>query len=323
MKKILFVTTGGTIASGQTEYGLAPILKSGELISYVPEIKLFCDASEVSVCNIDSTNMTPDLWIKIAQTIEINYDEFDGFIICHGTDTLAYTSAALSYMIQNSNKPVIVTGSQKPITFEVTDAKKNIIDSVLLAISENAHGLFVVFNGNVISGTRAKKTKTQSFDAFESINFPVLAKIHDKEIKWLVPCKTYSVGPKFYLDLNNSVFLLKLVPGMPTDIVSEVFIKYDCLILEGFGVGGIPKNIAEALYSCAKSCAKKIVVLATQVMYEGTDTNLYEVGQQLKGKVDFIEANDMTIESVYTKMMWLLGIKGITKNEILKLFYEE
>jgi L-asparaginase len=320
MKKILFITTGGTIASGKTNSGLAPILKKGELLSYVPEINTLCNVSEIPVCNIDSTNMTPHLWTKIAETIKTNYDFFDGFVICHGTDTMAYTSAALSYMIQNSNKPIILTGSQKPISFNITDAKKNIRDSVLLAVNESTHGVMIVFNGKAISGTRAKKIRTQSYDAFESINYPLLAQIQDGKVKWFVPCKSYKDKPKFYLDLDTSVFLLKLVPGMSADIITKILRKYNCLILESFGVGGIPKSIAEALDSVAESCNKKIVVLATQVIYEGTNTDLYEVGQQLKGKIDFVEAHDMTIEAVYTKMMWLLGIKSITKNELIELF---
>lgn len=322
MKKILFITTGGTIASGQTDKGLAPILKKGELLSYVPEVNTYCNASEISVCNIDSDNMTPDIWIKIAEAVKSNYDYFDGFIISHGTDTMAYTSAVMSYMIQNSNKPIILTGSQKPISFEITDAKKNILDSVILAINDNAHGVMVVFNGKVIAGTRAKKIRTQSYDAFESINYPVLAQIQDEKIKWSVPCKSYIKETQFCFNLNTSVFILKLFPGMSPEIIPEILCKYDCLILEAFGVGGIPKTIADTLNSYAGSCGKKIIVLATQVLYESTDTNLYEVGRQLKGKIDFVEARDMTIESVYTKMMWLLGIKDISKNELINLFYK-
>ena len=124
MKNILMIGTGGTIASKQTEYGLAPGLSTEDILNYIPAVSKICEVDSIQVCNLDSTNVTPEHWKLLVKTVEENYDKYDGFVICHGTDTLAYTAAALSYMIQNSRKPIVVTGAQKPIEMDVTDAKQ-------------------------------------------------------------------------------------------------------------------------------------------------------------------------------------------------------
>ena len=129
MKKILMIGTGGTIASIKTENGLVPQISSDELLAYVPEIKEYCLADSIQLLNIDSTNIQPEHWVMMTEAIEKHYDKYDGFVITHGTDTMAYTSAALSYLIQNSSKPIVLTGAQKPINADITDAKKNLLDS--------------------------------------------------------------------------------------------------------------------------------------------------------------------------------------------------
>ena len=152
------IATGGTIASKATSDGLAPGMDSSGLLSYVPEIKKFCDVDSVQIFNIDSTNITPEHWLKIAATIRENYERYDGFVVCHGTDTMAYTAAVLSYMVQHSPKPIVLTGSQKPIDKEDTDARINLRDSFLYASSDKASDVVIVFQGKVIAGTRAKKS---------------------------------------------------------------------------------------------------------------------------------------------------------------------
>ena len=133
MKRILMLGTGGTIASKQTEHGLKPVLDSKDIISFIPQVKEVCQVDTLQVCNIDSTNVTPCHWKQMTNAIQENYEKYDGFVICHGTDTLAYTAAALSYMIQNSAKPIVITGAQKPINMDVTDAKTNLLDSFIYA----------------------------------------------------------------------------------------------------------------------------------------------------------------------------------------------
>ena len=171
MKKILLLTTGGTIASGESGGGLAPVLSSEDFLQYVKEFEGKCELHPREVCSIDSTNMRPEYWQLLVRTIREAYEEYDAFLICHGTDTLAYTAAALSYMIQESQKPIVLTGAQKSILSEITDARKNLHDSILCALDEKSRGVMVVFDGNIIAGTRAKKTSTFSYNAFPALIF--------------------------------------------------------------------------------------------------------------------------------------------------------
>jgi len=174
-QRLLFITTGGTIASVRTAQGLKPVLTSEELLAHLPELQQLCCPETLNLCSIDSTDLGPEHWLMMAKAVQENYALYDGFIICHGTDTLAYSAAALSYLIQNADKPIILTGAQQPISNEITDAKKNLRDSVICALDPGSRGVMVVFGGHVIAGTRAKKNKTISYDAFASVNFPALA----------------------------------------------------------------------------------------------------------------------------------------------------
>ncbi len=312
MKKILMITTGGTIASCSTESGLAPLISAKQLVSYVPKVNSICNIDFLDLLNLDSTNIAPKHWIMLVETIKQNYDKYDGFVICHGTDTMAYTSAAISYMIQNSKKPIVVTGSQKPINLEVTDAKTNLIDSFLFASHDKAHGVNIVFDGNVIAGTRAKKERTKSYHAFSSINYPYIAKIQDKKIVFYIDDKQSVCSPvEFYKKLNQKVFLLKLVPNIDPNIICYLKDQYDALIIESYGVGGLPSyeqystSFADALKDFV-SC-KKVAVMATQVTHEGSDIAVYQVGDTVKKLPNILEARDMNLEAVVTKLMWTLG----------------
>ena len=182
MKKILLIATGGTIASKYTSEGLCPQISSEELLSYVPTARDFCEIDAVQPFNLDSTNINASQWLALASLIQKKYEYYDGFVICHGTDTMAYTAAALSYLIQNNRKPVVITGAQKPIDLPITDARANLLDSLRFAAHDRAHGVNIVFGGEVIAGTRAKKERSKSFNAFSSINFPQIAIIQDSRI---------------------------------------------------------------------------------------------------------------------------------------------
>lgn len=248
MKKILMLGTGGTIASRQTKDGLAPGLTPEDILSYIPAVKNVCEVQTKQVCNLDSTNVTPEHWKMMVKAVEDNYAYYDGFVICHGTDTLAYTAAALSYMIQNSAKPIVVTGAQKPINMDVTDAKTNLLDSFIYAADDDSQGVNLVFDGKVIVGTRAKKEHAKSYNAFSSINFPYLAVIQDGILVRYIPEIPCRHAVKFYYDMKDSVYVLKLIPGMKPDILSYLFEHYDCLVIESFGVGGIPQTLVQEFY---------------------------------------------------------------------------
>ena len=165
-KKLLLIATGGTIASEYTREGLAPGLAAEELLSYVEEHREFCQVSVLQPFGLDSTNIYARHWLELAACIEENYASYDGFVLCHGTDTMAFTAAALSYLVQNSRKPIVITGSQKPINLPVTDARTNLLDSLRFASEPGAYGVNIVFDGKVIAGTRAKKERSKSYNAF-------------------------------------------------------------------------------------------------------------------------------------------------------------
>lgn len=308
-KNILLIATGGTIASKKTVDGLAPGITSDELLGYVPEIKEFCNVDTIQLLNIDSTNIQPEYWVLMTEAIEKNYDKYDGFVISHGTDTMSYTAAALSYLIQNLDKPVVVTGSQKPINADITDAKKNLLDSFRFAAEKDIRGVYLVFDGKAIVGTRARKVKSKSYSAFESINFPVAAIIDDKRITKYIRNEKMNEKVKFYNTIYPSIFLLKLAPGMEPDVLDYIGEKYEGVVIESYGVGGLPfldkRNFLEKLGSLTEK--GKIVVVATQVMFEGSDMGVYEVGVKAMKKLKVLQAYDMTIEAVITKLMWIMA----------------
>ena len=307
MKKILFIATGGTIASRRSDSGLKPQITPQELLEYIPQVKDICQIEAIQLLNLDSSNMEPEHWKLIVHTIREQYEAYDGFVIAHGTDTMAYTAAALSYMIQNSRKPIVITGAQKPIDLEITDAKSNLLDSFLYASDAASQGVSIIFDGKVIAGTRAKKVRSKSYNAFSSIDYPYLAVIQDLNIMRYIPMIPYEEEVRFYEKLDENIYLMKLIPGIKPRVLSSIFENYDCIIVESFGVGGIPHSIADAFYELCQKHPDKLVVMATQVAHEGSDMTVYEVGHDMKKNCRFLESYDMTLESVIAKTMWILG----------------
>lgn len=306
MKKILLIGTGGTIASVRTAEGFVPAVSGEEIVRAYPEIGGICEISCIQLLNLDSTNLRPGHWIKIADCIEKQYDAFDGFVILHGTDTMAYTAAGLSYLIQESPKPIVLTGAQIPSGCVGTDARRNLLDSLLYACDEGSHGVQIVFFGAVISGTRARKNYSKSFAAFGSINFPEIARVRDdKIIRYLPPAAPAKA--RFYEYLNPNVGLIRFVPGMRNDVLGYLLEQYDGLVIEGFGVGGIPEysDFYEQIRSAVG--AGKLIVLTTQVPNEGSDLSVYRVGNVAKSTLNILEAHDMTTEAALAKTMWILG----------------
>lgn len=324
MKRILLIATGGTIASGYTEEGLKPQIAAGELLGYVEEHRAFCRADVCQAFDLDSTNVYGKHWLELAGLVEKHFQEYDGFVICHGTDTMAFTAAALSYLIQNSPKPIVITGSQKPINLPVTDARTNLLDSLRFASEPKAHGVNIVFGGNVIAGTRAKKERSKSYNAFSSINYPNVAVIRDGKVVFYIDDKdSIAKPPVFYHKINDRVLLLKLIPGMDGALLNRLYPYYDCAIIEAFGVGGFPEygEIPFQQEIRRWTDGGKLVMMATQVTHEGSDMEVYQVGKVIKERFRLMEAYDMTLEATVTKAMWALGQTKEPK-EFRKLFYE-
>ena len=320
-KRILLIATGGTIASRQSSHGLFPQMEAEEILSFVPGVRDFCRPEAMQIFNIDSTDMEPSHWRLMAQAIREQYENYDGFVIAHGTDTMAYTAAALSYMIQNSRKPIVITGAQKAIDLEITDAKTNLTDSFLYAADPESQGVQIVFGGKVIAGTRAKKIRSKSYNAFESIDYPFLATIQDMRILRYIPMLPYKEPVSFYENMNQKIFLLKLIPGIAPRVLRLLFEEHDCIIVESFGLGGIPASIEEEFYRLREEFPHTVVIMATQVAHEGSDMTIYKVGNKIKRDCGLLESYDMTLEAVIAKAMWMLGEGNVGNQRVEEVFY--
>ncbi len=318
MKRILLIATGGTIASRETGDGLAPGISAEGLLELVPGIEGKVSVRCAELLALDSTNMTPEHWLMIARCVRENFDKYDGFVITHGTDTLAYTAAALSYLIKGSSKPIVLTGAQKPIGFDSTDSKENLRDAFLCAASDMP-GVSIVFDHKVILGTRAKKTRSKSFSAFESINYPDLGVIRDGELLRFIR-QECGREPEFSDRLDTRVALLKLIPGTDREVLDFLFSRSAAVVIESYGVGGLPES--GGFYECVGEWLRRgrFVVLTTQVENEGSDLGVYHVGHRLKRELGVMEAYDMTTEAVIAKLMWILA-KTKDPAEVEKLFY--
>lgn len=323
MRRILMLATGGTIASKESGQGLSPAITSEEILSYVPAVGGLCRVEAIQLMNLDSTNITPTHWLEMACAIRDNYDNYDGFVLTHGTDTMAYTAAALSYLIQDSPKPIVITGSQKSICLHDTDARMNLYNSFLYAADRDSHDVSLVFDGRVILGTRARKERTKSYNAFSSVDYPEVAVIRDgRLIRYLAPRQyAYGAEPVFYDKLEERVLLLTLIPGMGAEALRRLKDSYRAVILQSFGVGGLPGGGSGALAQAMGEwlAAGRTIVMMTQVPYEGSDMSVYQVGQQVKEKYQLMEAYNMTLEAATAKLMWALS-QSSDPAEIRRLF---
>ena len=285
MKKILMIATGGTIASKGTADGLAPELTSQDILHYIPSLKDICEVETLQLCNLDSTNISMEHWMMMANAIEEKYEKYDGFVICHGTDTMAYTASALSYLVQHSPKPIVLTGSQKPVDMEITDARANLLDSFIYASSDDACGVQI-----------------------------------GRKIQYIHQVKAATA--EFYHKMDPKVGLLKLIPGIDGDYLRYFLERNDAIIIESFGVGGLPMgeryHFGEAIEWGINQ--GKTIVMTTQVPNEGSDMTIYQVGHHLKQYDSVLEAYDMTTEAVVTKLMWILG-QTHDRAKVKEMFY--
>jgi len=308
-KRIALLATGGTIASVQSDDGLTPGIGGNQLMQLIPRalesVELVCK----DVFSLDSSNIQPEEWRILARTAYDMLNDVDGIVITHGTDTMAYSAAALTFMLRNVNKPVVFTGSQLPIMHPLSDAPGNLTEALAVAQTAPA-GVYVVFNHKIISGTHAFKMRTTSFDAFESINAPLVGYIDAEGPHYTNPPK-YKPHAESKLEdtLDERVFLLKLVPGTSPaifDWVVESGMKG--LVVEAFGMGGlhyIRRNLVDKLKMLANHGIYTIVT--TQCLYEKADFSIYEVGRSVLSPGSVFSGRDMTSEAAVAKLMWVLG----------------
>lgn len=319
MKNILLLSTGGTIASVPSDTGLIPKLDGTRILSHVPEIKNLCKVDCKAILNLDSSNIQPEEWKHIGREVFMGLEKYDGIVLLHGTDTMAYTASMLSYMIQGLNKPVILTGSQLPLLDKDTDARDNLLGAFLAATHDIA-GVYIFFGGRLIKGVRAVKTKTMSFDAFESINSTEAGFMKEGTL-YLSEAQTAKNNCEISFDdtIVPDVFLLKLIPGTKPEFF-EYFMKmgYKGLVIEAFGLGGMHYLRRDLINGIKKLIESNIpVVITTQCLYELSDPTVYEVGRKAYEE-GVIVGYDMTSEAAVTKLMWVLGHSS-SLTEIKKL----
>ena len=307
MKKVLMLGTGGTIACVPSADGLVPALDGPAMIRVVPELEEVCAIETKQILNLDSSNLAPEHWRSIAEAVAANYTSYDGFVITHGTDTMAYTAAALSQMLCNCQKPVVLTGAQLPIQAEGSDAPNNIYHAFLAATSP-LKGVALVFGDLVIHGAHAKKLYTQDFNGFASINREPLATISHNHLFWqkgALQGGGYGEGEfSINTQLETKIAVVKIIPGATPDILDYYVAKgYKGLIIEGFGAGGVPNGDNNWLPKLEQVLQQGIrVVCATQCLYDGVHLNTYPMGI-LAERLGAQSAGLDTLETSVVKLM--------------------
>ena len=303
--RILLLGTGGTIACLPTPQGLAPAFKAQDLLTYIalPDVEIVSR----DLFALDSSNIQPEEWRMMAQSIRESIDEgFDAIVITHGTDTLAYTASMLSFMLQGIRIPVVLTGAQYPIAYPDSDGKGNLQGAILSAM-ELTGGVYICFGDRIILGCRSVKVRSMSLNAFESINYPNIGTIaQERYISLHNPPVPGTF--RFNDSIEPNVALVKLSPGtMPAifDMLPGCGIKG--VVVEAFGLGGmhsIRRNHTEAIGRLMEKGLP--VVLTTQCLYEYSNPEIYEVSHGLSEN-GVISARDMTSEAAVTKLMWVMG----------------
>ncbi len=324
---ILLIYTGGTIGMMKNPVtGALENFNFDQLLEYVPEIKGF-NLNIFSIAfdpPIDSSDITPESWSELVKIIYSNYEQYDGFVILHGTDTMAFTASALSFMLEGLNKPVILTGSQLPIGALRTDGKENLLTAIEIAASKHEDGTPIVpevcvfFHEKLMRGNRTTKVSADNFDAFESNNYPLLAhsgielQFYERNI---LPYRPDEVLTPHYA-MDPSIIIFSLFPGMPSEIVKKIMRdkKLNGVIFRTFGSGNAPQQqwLVDALTRATKS--GKTIVNITQCSTGSVKMNLYETGLQLL-EAGIISGHDSTVEAALTKLMFLLG-RGLSAEEI-------
>jgi L-asparaginase len=327
-KHIALIYAGGTVGMTQTEHGYAPMADFGAVLSALldghgtrlPRYTLHAYADP-----IDSSNATPQDWQRIARDIAAHYDAYDGFVVLHGTDTMAYTAAALSYMLRGLRKPVLVTGSQIPLGAERSDAAQNLITALQLAARDEISEVAIYFNQRLLRGNRATKTSSERMAAFDSPNYPWLAEVgiapyFNHAALLPRPAQEAFELPEYQA---RSVLSLRFVPGLPTAALQALLaLQPQALILECYGAGNAPERDPTLLQTLARaSAAGTVIVGCSQAAHGRVAIGTYAAGAGLTA-AGVIGAADMSFEAIYAKLHHLLA-RGLDADAIRSAFLED
>lgn len=324
---VLLIYTGGTI--GMIENNATGTLESfnfEQLQKHIPELQKLDFQIDTLQFDppMDSSDMEPDMWRKLVHIIHENYHLYHGFVILHGTDTMAYTASALSFMLEGLNKPVILTGSQLPIGVLRTDGKENLMTSIEIAAAQGKEGealipeVCIFFENHLMRGNRTSKMNAENFNAFRSFNYPVLAAagIHIKYNNAVIHTNgsKQQLVPHYSLDTN--ILVLKLFPGIQENVIASMLQieGLKAVVLETYGSGNAPRKEWFIRRLCEASAQGIVIVNVTQCNAGLVEMERYETGYQLL-KAGVVSGYDSTTESAVTKLMFLLG-QGYTPDEV-------
>ena len=317
-KKILLLTTGGTIASLPGGEGLEP-RRSEVMELALDQLRGFYDITVEDVICLDSSNMTPEQWQIIARRIFERRAGFDGVVVSHGTDTMAYTASAMTFMLPDIDKCVVFTGSQLPLADMLSDGPANLRTAFAMAASGHP-GVYLAFDRKVMLGCRAVKVRASGFSAFESVNARYAAQVTNRGLvvdERVLPVRRGKA--RLCQEISENIFLLKLTPGLNPAVFDVLAaMGYKGIVIEAFGLGGV-NVLHKGLRGIRRAVEDGIsVVVTTQCLYDSADLRVYQVGTKLL-ELGVIQGRDMTSEAAMTKLMWAIG-QGMNPEEIKELF---
>ena len=317
-KHILLLTTGGTIACVPSSDGLAP-QRSSVMEQALDQLRHHYHITVKDVMCLDSSNIRPEDWQQIARCIFENRKQFDGIVVSHGTDTMAYTASAVSFMLPGLDACVVFTGSQLPLTDPLSDGQDNLRTAFAMAATGHP-GVFIAFDRKIMRGCRAVKVRASGFTAFESVNARYVGTVSSQGLVINPKALPVPTGkPTLQTDISQQVFLLKLTPGLSPEIFGALKdLGYRGIVIEAFGLGGV-NVLDQGIDGIRRAVESGIsVVVTTQCLYDSADLQVYQVGSRLL-ELGVIQGRDMTSEAALTKLMWALG-QGMDQIQIRTLF---